>query len=311
MATLGYALSSEEHRPGDLVRYARLAEEAGFPFALISDHYHPWVDRQGQAPFVWGVLGGIAQATGRLRVGTGVTCPTTRLHPAIVAQAAATAAALLPGRFFLGVGTGENLNEHILGDRWPPHDLRLARLEEAVAVIRLLWRGGVQTHRGEHYTVEHARVYTLPDEPVPIMVAAGGPHAAEVAGRIGDGLIGTAPDAVLDRAKAALSLATDRPHALREAIQACRKGGTVSIPGVYGGLLDKVPMGAAFGKGLTFRMGQTHVMRYLQPLLEKIADGAIDPTFIITHRRKLDDAPAAYETFKAREDGCIKVVLTP
>lgn len=122
---------------------------------------------------------------------------------------------------------------------------------------------------------------------------------------------GHAPDAVLDRAKAALFLATDRPHALREAIQACRKGGTVSIPGVYGGLLDKVPFGAAFSKGLTFHMGQTHVMRYLRPLLEKIADGEIDPTFIITHRLKLDDAPDAYKTFKARADGCIKVVLTP
>ncbi len=194
MAAVGYAMSSEEHRPLDLVRHARMAEEAGFPFALISDHYHPWVDKQGQAPFVWGVLGGIAGATTRLRVGTGVTCPTTRIHPAIIAQAAATAASLMPGRFFLGVGTGENLNEHILGDRWPPHDLRLARLEEAVAVIRLLWQGGTQTHRGEHYTVENARVYTLPDELPPIMVAASGPKSAEVAGRIGDGFIGTSPN---------------------------------------------------------------------------------------------------------------------
>ncbi len=122
---------------------------------------------------------------------------------------------------------------------------------------------------------------------------------------------GVAPDALLDRAKAALFLATDRAHALREAIQACRKGGTVSIPGVYGGMVDKMPMGAAFGKGLTFRMGQTHVHRYLQPLLEHIQAGDIDPTFIITHRLKLDDAPEAYKTFKAHDDGCIKVVLTP
>jgi len=122
---------------------------------------------------------------------------------------------------------------------------------------------------------------------------------------------GHAPDAVLDRAKAALFLATDRPHALREAIQACRKGGTVSVPGVYGGVLDKFPFGAAFNKGLTFRMGQTHVMRYLQPLLEKIAQGELDPTFIITHRLKLDEAPDTYKTFKNREDGCIKVVLNP
>jgi len=193
MVEIGYALSCEEHRPNDLIRYARRAEETGFTFALISDHYHPWVDRQGQSPFVWSVIGGIAQTTQHLRLGTGVTCPTMRLHPAIIAQAAATSATMMPGRFFLGVGTGENLNEHILGQRWPPHDIRLAKLEEAVKVIRLLWQGETCTHRGQHYTVENARIYTLPDELPPIMVAASGHHAAEVAGRIGDGLINTAP----------------------------------------------------------------------------------------------------------------------
>jgi len=193
MVEIGYALSCEEHRPNDLIRYARRAEETGFTFALISDHYHPWVDRQGQSPFVWSVIGGIAQTTQQLRLGTGVTCPTMRLHPAIIAQAAATSATMMPGRFFLGVGTGENLNEHILGQRWPPHDIRLAKLEEAVKVIRLLWQGETCTHRGQHYTVENARIYTLPDELPPIMVAASGHHAAEVAGRIGDGLINTAP----------------------------------------------------------------------------------------------------------------------
>src|ERR671923_2146837 len=171
----GLALSSEEHPPRDLVQLAQRAEETGLEFAMISDHFHPWTDAQGQSPFVWAVIGGIAQATERLRLGTGVTCPIVRLHPAIVAQAAATAAAMMPGRFFLGVGTGENLNEHILGDRWPPYDIRLERLEEAVQVIRLLWQGGVQTHRGRHYTVENARIYTLPDRPPPIMVAASGP----------------------------------------------------------------------------------------------------------------------------------------
>jgi G6PDH family F420-dependent oxidoreductase len=191
---LGYALSSEEHRPLDLVRHTRLAEEAGFAFALISDHFHPWVDRQGQSPFVWGVLGGIAASTEVLEVGTGVTCPTIRLHPAIVAQAAATAASMLPNRFFLGVGTGENLNEHILGDRWPPPDLRLELLEEAIGLMRNLWTGDVITHRGEHYCVERARIYTLPDEPIRVMVAAGAPQAAELAGRIGDGFVGTSPD---------------------------------------------------------------------------------------------------------------------
>ncbi len=204
MVQVGYALSSEEHRPNDLVRHARLAEEAGFGFALISDHYHPWVDAQGHSPFVWAVIGGIAQVTERLRLGTGVTCPTIRVHPAVIAQAAATAAAMMPGRFFLGVGTGENLNEHILGDRWPPADLRREQLAEAVAVIRLLWQGGMQTHRGRHYTVENARVFTLPEEPTPILVAASGPRAAELAGRIGDGLITTAPDPqVLERFAAA------------------------------------------------------------------------------------------------------------
>src|SRR3712207_1925672 len=122
MVTLGYAMSSEEHAPSDLVQHARRAEEVGFPFALISDHYHPWIDRQGNSPFVWSVIGGIAQATERLRLGTGVTCPTIRIHPAIIAQAAATVAAMMPGGFFLGVGSGENLNEHILGGYWPSAD---------------------------------------------------------------------------------------------------------------------------------------------------------------------------------------------
>jgi coenzyme F420-dependent glucose-6-phosphate dehydrogenase len=194
MAAIGYAMSSEEHKPNDLVRHARRAEEVGFGFALISDHFHPWVDSQGHSPFVWSILGGIAQATERLQVGTGVTCPTIRIHPAIIAQAAATVAAMMPGRFFLGVGTGENLNEHVLGDRWPPHDERLAMLEEAIDVMRLLWQGGSQTHRGEFYIVENARLYTLPDEPIPVMVAASGPKAAEAAGAYGDGLINTSPD---------------------------------------------------------------------------------------------------------------------
>jgi len=194
MTEFGYALSSEEHTPNDLVQHARRAEEAGFSFALISDHYHPWIDRQGHSPFVWSVLGGIAQATSRLRLGTGVTCPTIRIHPAIIAQAAATVAAMMPGRFFLGVGTGENLNEHILGDRWPPHDVRLDMLEEAIMVIRQLWQGGTQSHYGRYYTVENARLYTLPKSPPQIMVGASGPRAAELAGRVGDGLISTAPD---------------------------------------------------------------------------------------------------------------------
>jgi coenzyme F420-dependent glucose-6-phosphate dehydrogenase len=191
---IGYTLSSEEHRPDVLVRNARAAEQAGFAYALISDHYHPWVDRQGQSPFVWSVIGAIAQATDSLRLGTGVTCPTIRIHPAVIAQAAATSASMLPGRFFLGVGTGENLNEHILGDRWPGVDERQELLEEALEIMRELWQGGLVTRNGGAYTVDRARVYTLPDEPPPIYVAAAGPESAELAARIGEGLISTAPD---------------------------------------------------------------------------------------------------------------------
>jgi coenzyme F420-dependent glucose-6-phosphate dehydrogenase len=191
----GYALSSEEHPPSDLVRNAKAAEDAGFTFALVSDHYHPWVDAQGHSPFVWSTIGAVAQATDRLVLGTGVTCPMIRIHPAIIAHAAATSAALMPGRFFLGVGSGENLNEHVLGDQWPAADERLEMFEEAIEVIRLLWEGGFQSFRGDFYDVEQARIYTLPDEPPPLAIAASKPLAAEVAGRLGDAFIGVAPDA--------------------------------------------------------------------------------------------------------------------
>jgi coenzyme F420-dependent glucose-6-phosphate dehydrogenase len=196
---IGYAISAEEHRPLDLISNAGRAEEVGFPFTLVSDHYHPWIDRQGQSPFVWGVLGAIAAETSTLRVGTGVTCPLIRIHPAIVAQAAATAASLMPGRFFLGVGTGENLNEHVLGDRWPSTEERREMLEEAVDVMRLLWKGDLCSFEGKHYRVVNARIYTLPDDPIEIVIAAGGPEAAELAGRVGDGLVSTSPEAELLR----------------------------------------------------------------------------------------------------------------
>jgi coenzyme F420-dependent glucose-6-phosphate dehydrogenase len=191
---VGFTLSSEEHGPRELIRYGTGAEAAGFDFVMVSDHFHPWIDRQGHSPFVWAVLGGLAEATERIRVGTGVTCPIIRIHPAIVAHAAATAAVLLEGRFLFGVGSGEHLNEHVLGDRWPPVDQRLEMLEEAVEVFRLLWEGGSQSHRGRHYTVQQARIYDLPDRPPPILVAAKGERATELAGRVGDGLIGLAPD---------------------------------------------------------------------------------------------------------------------
>jgi G6PDH family F420-dependent oxidoreductase len=190
---IGYTLSSEERRPEELVSLARAAEETGFTFALISDHYHPWTDKQGSSPFAWSVLGGIATATSLLRVGTGVTCPTIRYHPAIIAQAAATVGSMMSGRFFLGVGSGESLNEHITGHTWPPPDIRQDMLEEAVEVIRLLHQGGERSHYGRFFTVHDARVYNLPERPVPIYVAAAGEEAAKLAGRIGDGLICTAP----------------------------------------------------------------------------------------------------------------------
>jgi coenzyme F420-dependent glucose-6-phosphate dehydrogenase len=200
VAAIGYTLSSEENGAPELVAQAKRAEEVGFAFAVISDHFHPWVDRQGQSPFVWGALGAIAQATERIELATGVTCPTTRIHPAVVAQAAATAASLLPGRFSFGVGSGENLNEHILGDRWPPVRLRQERLAEAIEVIRLLWEGGLKSHRGEHYTVENARLYSLPEEPPPILVAVAGERSTDLAAELGDGLVGTSPVAeTIDR----------------------------------------------------------------------------------------------------------------
>src|SRR5687768_5346740 len=182
MAKIGFTLSSEEFGPNELVGFAKRAEEVGYDFLSISDHFHPWVDRQGNSPFVWAVLGGVSQVTERVQVTTGVTCPTVRIHPAIVAQAAATAAAMLPGRFMLGVGSGENLNEHILGDRWPRTEVRQEMLVEAIEVIRKLWEGGLTSHEGKHYRVENARLYTLPNEPPPILVASAGEHATRIAG---------------------------------------------------------------------------------------------------------------------------------
>jgi G6PDH family F420-dependent oxidoreductase len=190
---VGYWLSSEEHDPKELVANAVAAEQAGFDHVLISDHIHPWVEAQGHSPFVWGVIGAIAQATERVEVGTAVTCPLIRMHPAIVAHAAATAQQLLDGRFFLGVGTGENLNEHVLGDRWPRADERLEMLEESVELIRKLLGGDYETFRGKHYTVEQLKIYDAPSK-VPIVIAGAAPNAAELAGRLGDGYMNTSPD---------------------------------------------------------------------------------------------------------------------
>ncbi len=193
MTKFGYFLSCEEYTPQELVEQAVAAEQAGFEGLWISDHYHPWNDAQGESPFVWSVIGAVAQATD-LSVTTAVTCPTMRIHPAVIAQAAATSAVMLDGRFTLGVGTGEALNEHILGQPWPPTDIRLEMLEEAVGLIRRLWTEDFVTHRGRYYTVDNARIYTRPESPPPIYVSGFGPEATEVAARIGDGYITTMPD---------------------------------------------------------------------------------------------------------------------
>jgi coenzyme F420-dependent glucose-6-phosphate dehydrogenase len=196
---IGYTLSSEERTPAQLLGDAEKAEEAGFGFAVISDHFHPWIERQGNSPFVWSILGALATRTS-LRLGTGVTCPTMRVHPAIVAQASATVAAMAPGRFFLGLGTGENLNEHIVAQGWPAAAQRLERLEEAVQIIRSLWEGELHTHRGTYFEVENAKLYTLPEPAPEIYMAAAGKDAATLAGRCADGLIGTSPDPEIQEA---------------------------------------------------------------------------------------------------------------
>jgi G6PDH family F420-dependent oxidoreductase len=192
---IGYFLSCEEWAPRELVAQAVKAKSAGFEALWISDHFHPWNDAQGHSAFVWSVIGAIAQATDAMPLTTAVTCPTIRIHPAIIAQAAATSAILLNGNFYLGLGTGEALNEHILGDRWPGADERLEMLEEAVAVIRKLWEGGVQHHRGRHYRVDHARIYDLPERLPQIIVSGFGPKAVQLAAEIGDGYCTVGPDA--------------------------------------------------------------------------------------------------------------------
>jgi len=188
MTAFGYTLSSEEHAPRALVANAARAERAGFEFLTISDHYHPWIQAQGHSPFVWSVLGGIAAVTDTIDVAVGVTCPTVRIHPAVVAHAAATTALLFEGRFHLGIGSGEALNEHILGHRWPTPEVRLEMLEEAIEIMRELWTGETVDHRGAIYTVENARLFDPPAEPIPLVISAFGTTAAELAGRLGDGL---------------------------------------------------------------------------------------------------------------------------
>ncbi len=191
---VGYKLFAEGYGPRDIVEQAVRAEQAGFDFVEVSDHFHPWLHSQGHSGFAWSMLAAIAERTERLRLVTGVTCPIIRVHPAIVAQAAATTALLSEGRFTLGVGTGERLNEHVVGRGWPNVTTRLEMLREAVVIIRMLWSGGYHSYEGKHLTLEDARVFDLPDEPPLIAVAASGEQSARLAAEFGDGLFGTEPD---------------------------------------------------------------------------------------------------------------------
>ncbi|BFV60211.1 LLM class F420-dependent oxidoreductase [Kitasatospora sp. CMC57] len=198
MTSFGYFLSCEEFTPAELLEQARLARQAGFTHLAISDHYHPWNDAQGNSPFVWSMIGALSQVSD-LPVTTLVTCPTVRLHPAVTAQAAATSSVLTSGRFRLGVGTGEALNEHILGDAWPRFGVRAEMLAEAVEVMRKLFGGGTTSHHGQHYTVENARLYNPPTGELPIYVSGFGPKSAQLAARIGDGFVTMGPQPELVR----------------------------------------------------------------------------------------------------------------
>lgn len=213
MLKIGFTLSSEEFGPQELVEFGQYAEKSGFDFLMISDHYHPWTDTQGESPFVWNVIGALSQATKKIPVGIGVTAPIMRYHPAIIAQAAATSQVQMEGRFFLGVGTGENLNEHIVGMGWPQIDIRREMLTESIEIMKQLWSGGYQSYQGEFYSVEDARIYTLPKTSIPIIYSAFGPKSAAVGGEIADGFVTTSPR--------------------KDLVDAFRKGGGTKKP-VYG-----------------------------------------------------------------------------
>lgn len=185
---LGYAASFEQFHPTDLLAYSQQAEAAGFTAVMASDHFHPWVPSQGHSAFVWAWMGALG-ATTNLRFGTGVTPPGYRYHPAVIAQAAATIEAMYPGRFYLGLGAGEALNEHIVGEYWPEAPIRLERLWESIEIINKLFTGKVVKHRGQHFQVESAKIYTLPPAPPPIYVATSGPIGAQNTGRHTDGII--------------------------------------------------------------------------------------------------------------------------
>jgi G6PDH family F420-dependent oxidoreductase len=195
---LGYTLMTEQACPADLVGHVVAAEQAGFDFAVSSDHYFPWLAEMGHSPNAWVTLGAVAQATSRIDLMTYVTCPTFRYHPAVVAQQAATLQILSGGRFTLGLGSGENLNEHVVGGGWPPADVRQEMLVEAVQVIRELFDGDGHTNfRGQHFDVESAKLWDLPEERVPIAVAVSGPQSCRLFGAQADAMIAIEPDASL------------------------------------------------------------------------------------------------------------------
>ncbi|WP_327287205.1 LLM class F420-dependent oxidoreductase [Streptomyces sp. NBC_01198] len=193
MVQIGYTMMTEQAGPRDLVDHVVGAERAGFDFSVTSDHYFPWLDTQGHAPYAWSVLGAAAQATERIPLMTYVTCPTTRYHPVVVAQKAATVQQLSEGRFRLGLGSGENLNEHVVGGGWPPAPVRLEKLEEAVEIIRDLLSGAELDRRGRYFEARGARLWDLPDVPPPIGVAVSGETSCALAGRLADLVIATEP----------------------------------------------------------------------------------------------------------------------
>lgn len=197
MVKFGYKLMTEEHGPKALVDNAVRAEAAGFDFVSISDHFHPWLESQGHAPFAWSVLGAIAHATDRIGITTGLTCPILRYHPAIIAQAAATVAVMSDNRFTLAVGAGERLNEHVTGAPWPSIPERHAMLGEAIDIFRALWQGGVRNWDGDYFVVDHAQLYDLPDKPIPVVLGVSGPHSVALAVEKADGIMTTEPKAEL------------------------------------------------------------------------------------------------------------------
>src|SRR4051794_23946248 len=231
---IGYKLAAEAFGPAELIRQAIRAEQVGFDFVEMSDHYHPWLDVQGHSPFAWTVLGAIAAKTDRIGLATGVTCPMVRYHPAIIAQAAATLALVSDGRFTLGVGAGERLNEHVVGAGFPSVRGRHERLREALEIIRSLWSGGYQSYEGKHLQLEDARVFDLPDTLPPIVVAGSGEASAKLAAELGDGLFAVEPDADLVDAyqaaggkgvrygEVALAWAEDEERAVQAALETSR-----------------------------------------------------------------------------------------